>query len=218
MTAATAALVFAAMWVGWLQGWAWLTAVDNWFLNGLYPIGVAHPAWVTCWNVFCTVLGPNAFRLLALGFIIWLLARRYLRPALFLVLSVELAGLVTQVAKLLANRSRPPTAMVDAFGTSFPSGHAVGVFAAVLALLTVGLPLLAPRWRVPLTVLGAVIVVAIGFGRVALNVHHPSDVLAGWALGYLWYLACLLVVRPLPLVRSGVSAAAGTPATPDSGS
>jgi membrane-associated phospholipid phosphatase len=106
--------------------------------------------------------------------------------------------------------------MVAAFGTSFPSGHAVGVTAAVLALLTVASAFLAPRRQVVLTVLGAVIVVAIGFGRVALNVHHPSDVVAGWAMGYLWYLACLVVVRPLPLKRGGVSVPAGTPATPDS--
>ena len=35
--------------------------------------------------------------------------------------------------------------------------------------------------------LGAVLVVAIGIGRVVLNVHHPSDVLAGWALGYAYF-------------------------------
>jgi membrane-associated phospholipid phosphatase len=32
----------------------------------------------------------------------------------------------------------------------------------------------------------------VGFARVALNVHHPSDVVAGWALGFLYYLLCLL--------------------------
>ena len=210
--------LYAAMWIGWAQGWLWLDAVDNWSLDNLHSVYSAHPAWMTCWNVFCTVLGPTAFRLFGVAVIIWLLVRRYLRLALFLVLSIELAGMLTLTMKYVANRPRPLTAMVHAFGTSFPSGHAVGVSAAVLSLLTVGSAFLAPRWRAVLTVLGAVIVVAIGFGRVALNVHHPSDVIAGWALGYLWYLACLLAVRPLPLKREGVSVPAETPAAPDSGS
>jgi membrane-associated phospholipid phosphatase len=212
LTAIVAALVYAAMWIGYLQDWAWLTAIDNWFLDSFHAIGVAHPAWVSSWNVFCTVFGPTAFRLYALAFIVWLLARRYLRAALFLVISVELAGLVSEVAKYLVNRPRPATAMVSAPSSSFPSGHAVGVMVGVLALLTVALPLLAPRWRRPLIVLGAVIVFAIGLGRVVLNVHHPSDVVAGWALGYLYYLACLLMLRPTPL--TAVRPAAGTPAAP----
>lgn len=216
MTAAAAALVYAAMWTGWAHSWAWLTAVDDWLLNALYPIGATNPTWVTCWNVFCTVFGPNAFRLFGVAVIVWLLTRRRLRAALFLVLSLELSGLVTTVAKLFADRSRPPTAMVDALGSSFPSGHAVGVMVAVLALLTVGLPLLTQRWRAALIVTGAVLVVLIGFGRVVLNVHHPSDVVAGWALGYLWYLVCLVAVRPGPLTK--VTATCETPAVPGSGS
>lgn len=209
-TAGTAVVVFVAMWIGYLQGWAWLTAVDSWFLDGLQPIGAAHPAWVTTWNVVCTVLGPTLFRIVGVAAIIWLLSRRYLRPALFLVLSVELSGLVTTVAKLLADRPRPATAMVHAFGTSFPSGHALGVMAGVLAFLTLLLPVVGARWRTPLIVGGAAIVVVIGIGRVVLNVHHPSDVIAGWALGYLWWLICLKLVRPLP-----VRTPAGTPAVPD---
>jgi membrane-associated phospholipid phosphatase len=217
VTAGAAAVVYAAMWIGWVQGWSWLAAVDNWFLDGLHSAVSGHPGWVTSWNVFCTVLGPTAFRLFGLVVIIWLLIRRYLRVALFLLVSVELAGLLTSAAKYLANRPRPSTALVHSFGTSFPSGHAVGVTAAVLSLLAVASVFLAPRWQMVLSVLGAVIVVAIGFGRVVLNVHHPSDVVAGWALGYLWYLGCLLALRPLPVTREGVSAPAETPEVPDNG-
>jgi undecaprenyl-diphosphatase len=201
------------MWIGYVQGWAWLVAVDSWFLDGLQPVGAEHPAWVTSWDVVCTVLGPTAFRIVAVVVIIQLLSRRYLRPALFLVLSVELSGLVTEVAKQLADRPRPTTAMVHAFGTSFPSGHALAVMAGVLAFLTLLLPVVGARWRVPLIIAGAAIVVVIGAGRVILNVHHPSDVIAGWALGYLWWLACLKVVRPLPLITAPV----GTPAAPGNG-
>jgi membrane-associated phospholipid phosphatase len=42
----------------------------------------------------------------------------------------------------------------------------------------------------------AVSLLMVGASRVALNVHYPSDVLAGWSLGYLYFLVCLLVFRP----------------------
>ena len=203
-------VVYAAMWIGYRQDWAWLTAVDSWFLDGIQPVGADHPAWVITWNVICTVLGPTGFRIVGVCVIIWLLARRNLRPALFLVLTVELSGLVTEVAKRLADRPRPETAMVHAYGTSFPSGHALAVMAGVLAFLTILLPAVANRRRLALIVAGAAIVVIVGAGRVILNVHHPSDVIAGWALGYLWFLACLTMLRPLPMI----TAPAGTPAAP----
>lgn len=207
--ALAAIVVFAAMWLGYVQSWAWLSEVDSWFLDALHPIGQAHPGWITSWDVFCTVLGPTMFRIAGVGFIIWLLARRYLRAALFLVLTAELSGLVTEVAKHLVDRARPDTAMVHAYGTSFPSGHALGVMVAVLAFLTVLLPLVSARWRTPLIVVGAAVVILVGVGRVVLNVHHPSDVVAGWALGFAWYVLWLRVLRPLPLVTSVAETPAG---------
>jgi undecaprenyl-diphosphatase len=205
-----AVLLYAAMWLGYVQGWSWLSAFDARSLDAVHPIGAEHPGWVTSWNVFCTVLGPTAFRIVGVVVIVRLLTRRYLRAAMFLVVAVELGGLVTQVAKLLVDRPRPATAMVYAFGTSFPSGHALGVMVAVLGLLTIVLPAVRRTWRTPLIVAGTATVILVGVGRVVLNVHHPSDVLAGWAMGYLWYLLWLRVLRPLPLARAG----AETPAAP----
>jgi membrane-associated phospholipid phosphatase len=191
VTATAAAVVYAATWIGWVQGWGWLNAADHGLLDALHPIGAAHPLWVTFWKVLCTVFGPAGWRLIGVAMIIWLLVRRDRRAAVFVAVSVELSGLVTLVAKHLANRTRPSTALAHPYGSSFPSGHALGVTVAVLGLLTVVLPMLAARWRRPLVVLGAVIVLSVSFGRLALNVHYPTDVLAGWALGFLWYLACL---------------------------
>jgi undecaprenyl-diphosphatase len=98
--------------------------------------------------------------------------------------------------------------MVAASSTSFPSGHAVGVMASVLAFAVVLAPYVRADLRRVLGVAGVMVVVAVGVGRVALNVHHASDVVAGWALGYLWFLACLPVLRAMERPR----AAAETPA------
>ena len=195
-SAALAVAVFALLWVGYASKWAWLATIDASLLNAGHRYAVDHPGWVTAWDVFCTVLGPTAFRLLTLVLIVFALVRRNLRVAMFLVISVELTGIITEIAKYAASRPRPSTALVTAPSSSFPSGHALGVMAAVLALLTVGLPVVRRPLRGWLIALGAVVVIAVGVGRVVLNVHYPSDVIAGWAFGYAYFVACLLMVPP----------------------
>ena len=210
--AALALAVYVLMWVGFAQQWHWLDVTDRSALDALHTFGIAHPGWVAFWDVFCTVLGPTAFRLFALALIVVALARRNLRAALFLVISVELSGLVSEAAKAAANRPRPAEALVHAPTTSFPSGHALGVMVGVLALLTVVLPVVRRPLRVWLIAVGAIVVVAIGLGRVVLNVHHVSDVLAGWALGYVWFVVCALIVPPVV----PITAADETPVAPGS--
>ena len=195
--AAFALALYALLWVGFLQQWPWLDAIDRFALDPLHAYAVDRPGWVTFWDVFCTVLGPTAFRLVALVVIVVALRRHNLRAALFLVMSVELSGLITEAAKAAAKRPRPIGAFVEGWGTSFPSGHALGVMVGVLALLTVVLPVARRPLRVWLVVIGAAVVLVIGLGRVVLNVHHPSDVLAGWALGYVWFVVCVLSVPPV---------------------
>ncbi len=67
-------------------------------------------------------------------------------------------------------------------GSSFPSGHTCASFAAAVAIL-----LRDRRWGIPSLVLACL----IGFSRVFLFVHWPTDVLAGAVLG----VACALLMH-----------------------
>lgn len=205
VSAGAAFIVFALLWLSYAQRWNWLTRLDISALAPAHDYGIAHSGWVAAWDVFATVLGPGAFRIAVAGVIILLLARRQRPAAVFLLITVELSALVTELAKLLAGRPRPATKLVDAYGSSFPSGHALGVMVGVLALLTVFLPKISATLRPWLAVLGGVLILAIGVSRVLLNVHNPSDVLAGWALGYAYFVACLILLPPWPLRAAGAA-------------
>jgi undecaprenyl-diphosphatase len=203
--AVLAAAVYAAMWIGWTTPWAWVIDVDTSTLAAAHRIGVENHAWVTFWNAVCTVFSPWVFRLVSAGIIVYAFARRERRIAIFLLLSVEMSAVLTEVAKRVGDRPRPATAMVYASSTSFPSGHALGVMVCVLALAAVLAPYIRRGLWPWLAAAGVIVVLAVGLGRVALNVHHLSDVVAGWALGYIWFLACL------PILSGGVRATADTP-------
>lgn len=193
---AAAAGVYALMLLGYRQGWSWLTSLDAAALDASFDIGIKHPAWVGFWDGLSTVFAPAVFRVLAMVAVVVAMVRRRLRPALFLLLAVELSGLLTVVAKGSVDRPRPVTALATASSSSFPSGHALGVMVGVGALLALTLPMLQRRARVAALCAGGLVVAAVGVARVALNVHHPSDVLAGWALGWAYLAAWLLMIKP----------------------
>lgn len=193
---AVAVAVYVAMLVGYRQGWGWLAGADTAALNASYDIAVQHPVWVRFWDAISTVFEPAVFRLAGMVLIVVALLRRRPRAALFLLVSVELTSILTLLAKGSVGRPRPATALVAASSTSFPSGHALGVVIGVGALLAVVLPTLRANARRAALIVGALVVVAVGVARVALNVHHPSDVLAGWALGWAYLMAWVLVLNP----------------------
>lgn len=204
--AVLALCLYAAMWVGWTTPWRWLADVDTSTLAAAYRVGEGDRAWVTFWDAVCTVFSPLVLRVVAVGVIVYAYVKRRPGVGTFLLLCAVLSGPLTELAKWLADRPRPDTAMVHASSTSFPSGHALGVMACVLALGVVAWPLVRPALRPLLVAVGVLVIVAVGVGRVALNVHHASDVVAGWALGYAWFVLCLPVL--------GLRTAAGTPAAP----
>lgn len=168
--------------------------------------------------------------LLTLGLAGFFLLDRRPRLALFVVAAVVGGVLVSSALKLGFDRPRPELVPHGSHVVtpSFPSGHSS---TATVVYLTLGVILARalPRRRMKVYVVALAVLVAlgVGFSRVYLGVHWPTDVLAGWTVGGLWALACWLAERALQrrgliervvvLRRSRPPAASDVEARPPSG-
>ena len=140
---------------------------------------------------FFTALGCyRVVPLLAVAVAAFYLANRRLSAV---VLLVSTAGCVvlTTVLKAVFRRARPELldSGYSAAFYSFPSGHATvavgfyGVLTLMLALHLRG----AARWTVGAS--GTLVVLLIGFSRLYLGIHYPTDVLAGFLVAPLWLVS-----------------------------
>ncbi|MGN6380910.1 MAG: phosphatase PAP2 family protein [Gaiellales bacterium] len=108
--------------------------------------------------------------------------RRGLAVAGAFALSEVLAPASVNAAKLVVRRRRPAGSTVDAFGTSFPSGHAAYAAATTVGLVMAGDDI-GPTGR-RLAWAGAVAGTAgMAWSRTYLRLHWLSDVTAGALLG-----------------------------------
>ena len=115
--------------------------------------------------------------------------------AAFLVAASFASDLAAYVIKLLVERDRPETAATEQFfGSdtfSFPSGHTVRAAALVAVLIWVVAP---RRTRLPLAIAGGITVGALmGYARVSLGVHWPTDAIGGTLLGVGWFAITALL-------------------------
>jgi undecaprenyl-diphosphatase len=147
------------------------------------PLFVLVSAWWVKWPLFLAVGGCTDA------------ARRAFRPwtAMAAGTSVLLAASLVTLLKDLGDRARPPVAHGDIealvsvpASASFPSGHAATAFAGATAIA-----LLAPRLRVPVFALAAL----VALSRIYLGVHYVLDVIAGSALGIAVGFAVVALVR-----------------------
>lgn len=175
----TASLMLAL--VQWLQA----TNITLFHLiNGHWIRPLLDPVMITA-----TQLGRGEIQvgLLAVCFLRGNHATR--RTALLCLLAYAVSGIAVQVLKNLCDTPRPAAVLDDCRclagilrAHSFPSGHTTTAFAiAVVAAQR------ERRWAIPLLLLAAL----VGYSRVYVGAHFPSDVLGGAVLGILSALFCL---------------------------
>lgn len=136
--------------------------------------------------------------------VIFFLIRRYNWKYILQTVSVLLLATLSNMAlKEFVNRSRPAAEHLVSVNTlSYPSGHAMsamGFYGFLIFLIA--------RYKVnrllkiPLISLFSILIFLIGFSRIYLGVHFPSDVLAGYIGGLIWVTFCAIVFDVIDLMR-----------------
>jgi undecaprenyl-diphosphatase len=160
------------------------------------PIG---PRWLEESMRDVTALGGfTVLTLFTVVAVVTLFFHRKRFHALIFLGTVVAAQVSSELLKGMYERPRPDIVPHGSYvySASFPSGHSTVsaatyfVLAAVIADLEKTLPA-----KIFDFTLAALLVIAIGFSRVYLGVHWPSDVLAGWTLGSMWALLAFAILR-----------------------
>ncbi|MFF9504778.1 phosphatase PAP2 family protein [Streptomyces sp. NPDC014656] len=192
-----------------VAGWPPLLSFDRAVDEALHRHALAHPGLTRVNRVLSDwVWDPWTLRALAVAVVLALARYGHRRLALWVAGTVLAAAGVQQAMKALVGRERPVwrDPVDSASFAAFPSGHAMTATVVCGLLLWVFALVGREPWRGWGTVAGIAVVSVLGVGwtRIHLGVHWPSDVLAGWLTGWCCVAVAIvtyrrsLVVRPLP--------------------
>lgn len=168
------------------------------FRNAADPAHGIGPPWLEIAVRDITALGgATVLGLILTAVVGFLLLQTRYRTALFVAATAASGEVLSYLLKHLFNRARP-SVLPDAHLTtpSFPSGHAME---SAIMYLTLGAVLMRVATRRVTKVyclgLGVFLTGIIGVSRVYLGVHYPTDVVAGWMIGFLWASVCWFVAQ-----------------------
>ncbi len=164
------AIPTTAEWVQAVDDWVYTLAVD---LENGFAVGVAEAM-----DLIGSTWIVTPVMVLTAAFLLW---KRRWEALTYWVLAMVGSQLLIGPVKNLYARPRPPMALVETTGYSFPSGHAVAGAAVAVALVIVLVPA-GPKRR-NLEMLAAAFAVLMALSRVYLRAHWLSDAVSGAALG-----------------------------------
>jgi undecaprenyl-diphosphatase len=170
------------------------------YADQAFADGIAQGVPISVIRIFARVTHLGDPWLLALWCVLGaalLALRGKVAIAIGFVIAIAGNGVLNTTLKRIFERVRPvhDREIATADGWSFPSGHASGslvTYGMVAYLLVSVMP---ARWRLPTAIVATLIAVTTASSRVFLRVHFASDVLAGFASGTAWLVACIVSIE-----------------------
>jgi membrane-associated phospholipid phosphatase len=145
--------------------------------------------------LFFTSLGnPPTVVTIFMITIVWLVIKRRYSDGIRFALVCVGGVIINQEMKLFFAKPRPelwPRLIADP-SFSFPSGHATGSI-IVYGFLAYILAKELRQYQNYIYLAASLLIIAIGFSRLYLGVHYPTDIIAGYGIGFLWLTTCLKI-------------------------
>ncbi len=131
--------------------------------------------------------------LVALG-ILW--GRNYHQEAKIFLLNCLGGAILSYGLKLAFSKPRLQLwkLLISEKSYSYPSGHALGSI-VLYGLLAYLLGNHYPKYTKVFYSIAAILITSIGLSRLYLGVHWPTDVIAGYGVGFLWVTFCITMLK-----------------------
>lgn len=144
-----------------------------------------------------TRLGDPSIVVIIVGVTLGILWWRHNRQEAKIFVLACLGALILNTGlKLFFAKSRPQlwTRLIPETSFSFPSGHALGAF-VLYGFLAYLLATYYPKFSQFIYSIAVVIIAVIGLSRMYLGVHWPTDIIAGYGIGFLWLMLCIVMLK-----------------------
>lgn len=198
IVAVIGAAAFGALAVNVAQGAEWLLPFDRSIQAVIFPL--RDPSLTRAVELITHLSGTKISAVIALIFAIFLFFFRSKRKGIVFALCVGVGEFIVLGAKFLVARGRPYGLNLIDFpdDPSFPSGH---TFAAIAIIAFIIFVLLREfKVKMPMVVKAILVIIAvvwplvIGFTRLYLGVHWPTDVFGSLIFGALVYFPVATLV------------------------
>lgn len=156
----------------------------------------SNPTWDTIMLNITKLGNPMmmvTITIITFGILWW---KRYRQEAKIFGLHALGGAILSYGLKLAFNKSRPQLweQLINETSFSYPSGHALGSM-VIYGFLAYLLSSHYAKFAKIIYTCAAILIAAIGLSRLYLGVHWPTDVIAGYGIGYLWVMFSIIMLK-----------------------